>query len=106
MNLPELVIRLDQALPGFANHLASKGCLFPVDSAHGVLAAFAGFTKARAASAIAWSSIADLVNDLVAAGDDLDEAVCTCLLESLASRDHPLRPLLVGEAADYWDEWL
>lgn len=106
MNVTALIDQLDGALPGFATYVVSGGCEFSAESAHGVFAAFSGFARDRDSSMIAWSMVADLVNDVVGKGGDLDEAACTCLLENLARHDHPLRPLLVGEAAGYWDLWL
>ena len=55
-----------------------------------------------------WRSLAGLLNDTVGdSADDLDgliNAACTCFLENLATEEHPLRPLLRGEALADWNE--
>lgn len=53
-----------------------------------------------------WPDVAELVNQVIGGPDsDLNNAACTGLLENLASRDHPLDPLLRGEALAFWRRW-
>ena len=45
--------------------------------------------------------ILEFLNGAVGARDDLDEAVCTCLLENLARPGHPLELSLRGAALEF-----
>lgn len=100
-----LLSKLDRAAPGFRSHAESDSNLFDRDSVHGLFAACSHFVRDPSAAPV-WSAVADLVNRVVGGSDaDLDNAACTCFLEHLASRDHPLDPLLRGEALAYWRRW-
>jgi len=101
-----LLSMLDRAAPGFRGYTESDGNYFERDSVHGLFAAFSHFVRDRCAPPTVWSAVAELVNRVVGGPDaDLDNAACTCFLENLASRDHPLDPFLRGEALAYWRRW-
>ena len=98
-----LLSMLDRAVPGFRVYAESDDNLFDRDSVHGLFAACSHFVRERYAAPTIWPEVADLVNAVVGGPDpDLDNAACTCFLESLASRDHPLDPSLRGHALAYW----
>jgi hypothetical protein len=101
-----LLSMLDQAAPGFRDFAASDDNDLEQDSVHGLFAACSKFVGSRHASPAMWPAVAELLNRVVGGSDpDLDNAACTCFLENLASRDHPLDPLLRGEALAYWRRW-
>lgn len=94
---------LDRVAPGFRGYAESTDNLFARDSVHGLFAAFSHCVRDRHARDGVWPAVADLLNRVVGGPDpDLDNAACTCFLENLARRDHPLDPLLRGEALAYW----
>ena len=97
---------LDGTAPGFRGYAESDGNLFDRDSVRGLFAAFGHFVRERLPAPPVWPAVAELVNRVVGGPDaDLDNAACTCFLENLASRDHPLDQLLRGEALAYWRRW-
>lgn len=101
-----LLSLLDAAAPGFRAWSLSGDNLFDLDSLHGVFAACSHFVRAVPRGSDVWPVLAELVNEAVAGQDaQLAEAVCTCLLENLASPDHPLGSLLRGGALVYWRQW-
>lgn len=100
-----LLAMLDRAAPGFRGYAESDGNLFDRDTVHGVFAACSHYVLDCSAAPL-WSAVADLVNRFVGGPDaGLDNAACTCFLEKLASRDHPLDGLLRGEALAHWRRW-
>ena len=106
MKPPSLIAVLEQALPGFAVYVRSDSNLFDRDDVHGVFAACAHFVREHPVAAGSWKALASLLNDAVGGADqELDQAACTCFLESLAAPDHPLRALLRDRALDYWNQW-
>lgn len=97
---------LDRVVPGFRGYAESDDNLFDRDSVHGLFAACSHFVRDLRAPRTVWPAVADLVNRVVGGPDpDLDNAACTCFLEHLARRDHPLDRLLRGEALAYWRRW-
>jgi hypothetical protein len=97
---------LEAAAPGFADYAASDENDFDRDRVHGLFLACSSFVQDHAIAPPAWHALAELLNRLVGGPDDeLDNAACTCFLEGLAERDHPLDPLLRGEALAYWRRW-
>jgi len=97
---------LDGAAPGFRRYAESDGNLYDRDSVHGLFAACSHFVRELPPARAVWPAVAELVNRVVGGPDaDLDNAACTCFLENLASRDHPLDQLLHGEALAYWRRW-
>ena len=98
--------RLEEVAPGFRRYVESEDNLFSTDGAHGVLAACSDFVREHPARDGWWKGLAAFANNAVGGGDqELDEAVCTCFLENLAGRNHPLDQLLRGEALVYWRRW-
>lgn len=106
METRALVDELDRACPGFADYRRSVDNLFGPGSLGAVFAACSHFLRERTVPPESWLRLATLVNT-VAGGSDraASEAVCTCLLENLASTSHPLKPFLQGEALRYWSAW-
>lgn len=97
---------LDRVAPGFRGYAESTDNLFARDSVHGLFAACSHWVTAGHTPHGVWHAVADLLNRVVGGPDpDLDNAACTCFLENLARRDHPLDPLLRGEALAYWRRW-
>lgn len=97
-----LLSLLERAEPGFRGCAESDGNLFDRDSVHGLFAACSQFLCDGCAAPSVWPAVADLVNRVVGGPDaDLENAACTCLLENLASRDHPLDQFLRGRALAY-----
>lgn len=106
MKLSGLISDLDRAVPGFRTHLVSDENYFDRENAHGVFAACSHFVGNHPVRPESWERLAAIVNRLVGGEDaELDNAVCTCLLENLASPTHPLKPLLCGAALAYWLGW-
>lgn len=106
MDVAWLVSRLDEAVPGFRAWLQSDGALFETDNAHGVFAACSEFVREQPAASNSWPELAQLVNGIVDADDEeLADAACTCFLENLAHREHPLSAVLQGGALSYWLRW-
>lgn len=106
MDAGVLIKRLEEVAPGFRSYAESLDNLFPTDSVHGVLAACSHFVRERPARDPCWTGLPGFANSAVGGGDhELDEAVSTCFLENLASRDHPLDQLLRDEALAYWRRW-
>jgi hypothetical protein len=106
LDVEALVSHLDAIAPGFRVYAESTNNGFATDSVHGVLAACSHFVREQPVTDACWQRLAALANSTVGSGDhDLDEAMCTCFLENLAARDHPLDELLRGEALAYWRRW-
>ena len=103
MNASSLSTRLDQALPGFRDYLESDEHYFDSDNVWGVFATCSQFVRERPVAAKSWRQLAALINEAVGGPDGaLDEAACTCFLETLAQPAHPLRALLRGSALEFW----
>ncbi|MCK5945023.1 MAG: hypothetical protein KAI24_23750 [Planctomycetes bacterium] len=101
-----VISMLDRAAPGFRRFAESDGNLFDRESIHGLFAACSHFVGERCPSPSVWPAVAQLLNRVVGGPDaGLSDAACTCFLENLASRDHPLGPLLRGEALACWQRW-
>lgn len=97
---------LDRAVPGFRDYAESDENLFERDSLHGLFAACSHFVCERPVPASVWTAVADLLNRVIGVADgDVNNAACTCFLENLASRDHPLDQLLRGQTLTYWRLW-
>jgi hypothetical protein len=97
---------LERAAPGFRAYAESGENDFDRDSVHGLFLACSFFVQEREIAPATWEALAELVNQVVGGDDDeLDNAACTCFLEGLAERDHPLDALLRGEALAYWRSW-
>ena len=106
MDISTLVQRLDSAVPGFASFVESDDNLFSSDTAHGVFAGCSDFVQDRKVSIQSWTALAELLNEAVGGSDeDMDNAACTCFLENLAAKTHPLGPFLRGEALMHWNRW-
>ena len=105
MEQANLITTLDNAAPGFAAYASSEENLFPTDSPHGVFAACSQYVRETPRSPQVWRALAAVLNSAIGAGDDVDNAACTCFLENLANGDHPLAEHLRGSALEYWREW-
>ncbi len=106
MHSKYLIRLLDETFSGFNEYVRSDDNLFDQDSIHGVFAALAHFVKENAVSEQQWKAMAALIGEIVGGRDaNLDNAACTCFLENLASRDHPLGAFLTGEPLAYWKAW-
>lgn len=106
MDAQTLISQLDATAPGFRIYAESAKNDFPTGSLHGVLAACSHFVREQSVTAGCWQGLAAFANRTVGGGNhDLEEAMCTCFLENLAARDHPLDDLLRGEALAYWRRW-
>ena len=106
MTPTELIDALDRILPGFRDYVKSDENYAPQDTLHGVFMACTWFVGVRSFDDRTWRRLADLVNPMVdESDDDLSNAVCTCFVEDIAERGHPLKPLLTGFALTYWEFW-
>ncbi|MEQ8766513.1 MAG: hypothetical protein RL885_21545 [Planctomycetota bacterium] len=105
MNLDQLVVRLNETVPGFVHYRESDGSLFDGESPHAVFAACSHYVRENVISREVWRSLASLLNEIVGSGDDIDNAACTCFLENLACDTHPLQELLQGQALEQWRKW-
>src|SRR5215470_16272973 len=95
----DLAAHLGRILPGFGSYLDSPDNLFDRDTPFAVFAAASSFVRERPLPVETWPSLASFINSLVVGGDEpLAEAACTCFLENLADRNHPIRPFLEGPA--------
>lgn len=100
-----IIARLDGCAAGFNRHVVSADNLFARESPHAIFAAFSDYVR-MADTVVAWPEVARYVNGIVDdAGGEFDNAVCSCFLENLAERDHPLERHLTGPARRYWDCW-
>jgi hypothetical protein len=106
MDVSNLIDELDRAAPGFRAYVVSDENDFENHSVHAAFAACSQFVRRRPLGFDSWERLAALANRL-AGGDDaeLDNAVCTCFLENLASPAHPMKPLLRGPALACWEQW-
>jgi hypothetical protein len=106
MDVDSLIDELDRAAPGFRAYVVSDENDFDNHNAHAAFAACSQFVRQRPLGFDSWERLAALANR-IAAGDDaeLDNAVCTCFLENLASPMHPMKPLLRGQALTCWEQW-
>jgi hypothetical protein len=103
---PSLIDCLDQILPGSRLYMMAQG-LFDLDTIHGVFAAGSHFVRAHPPTLDGWKRLAVSLNSAVdGSGSRLDEAACTCFLENLATREHPLGSLLAGKALEFWKQWV
>ena len=102
-----LIAVLDRAVPGFKRYTESDENLHSTDSFHGVFSACTSFVWETRVAEESWRSLAQLLNELVRGHNDdgVENAACTCFLENLADRTHPLRPFLRGKALDHWMRW-
>ena len=102
----QLVEALDGALPGFASYRAGPETLFDGQSLCAVFSSCTEYVQEHAVSEPQWNALAVVLNAMAASKDaTLSEAACTCFLENLAERDHPLSSRLTGFALTYWRHW-
>ena len=101
-----LLEELDHALPGFRQFALSKENYFGTETVHRLFLCATDFVREGSVSTTSWERLAQFINASVGGSDDaLDNAVCTCFLENLAERDHPLRALLGERALKFWVCW-
>ena len=101
-----LMKALDDVAPGFRAYYESDENLYDSGTFHSAFAALSIFVRESNMDAEVWPNLASLLNEVVDGSDsELDNAAATCFIENLASRDHPLKPFLRGEALDYWSLW-
>jgi hypothetical protein len=106
MDVDALIGELDRAAPGFRAYFVSDSNLFDHRGAHAAFAACSQFVRMHPFGFDSWERLAALANRLAGGHDtELDNAVCTCFLENLASPEHPMKPLLHGQALAYWKKW-
>ena len=104
---PIVVLRnIEHAVPGFEGYARSDANLFPLDTVCGLFAACSHFVRECEVAAECWAKLATLINDAASSVDkELANAACTCFIENIAKRAHPLAALLRGEALRHWNLW-
>lgn len=106
MDIHTLEQELSAVSPGFTAYLWSNENFMSRDTLRGVFAAYSHYLRESPPPAHAWHSIGSLVNLLSESHDqELQEALCTCFLENLASKNHPLEGELREPALGYWRYW-
>ena len=106
MELSKLKERLSLGVPGFGKYLDSDSNLFSSKTYHGVFTACSIFVRDHAVQNVSWVDLAEVLNSAAQSeNQDCENAVFTCFIENLATRDHPLVNLLEGSALEYWRRW-
>jgi hypothetical protein len=102
MDATALVDRLDQLLPGFRRYLGGQR-LFDAGSPHEVFACCSHFVRDESPAFAGWERLAGFLNEVVdGSGSRLEDAACSCFLESLVAPHHPLSSSLRGKAKEWW----